>query len=529
MKSLNSNIMKKINENKYVKQTKKSFVSLLFSRAGLFVLLILLQIGLATYIYFHLDINMSYIVGGDSISKLIIMMFILNMKKVAPSNKVSWFLLISIVPTFGILAFLLSHYGIGYRREQRKVIELDLESRKYIDDKKQLYDRLRLENESLYTSSTYLDTMGFPIYQNTRSNYFKVGDDMYQSMLADIKKAESFIFMEFFIIDYGYMWGSILEELVKKVKEGVKIKLLIDGTNLITRVSTNFINDMDQLGIDCRVFSPMYPIVSTSLNNRDHRKVMVIDGKIGYTGGINLADEYINVYERFGHWKDCGLRIRGEAVKSLTIMFLNMWNSRSKQINDYSKYLIDYKINDANGYYIPLADNPMDDERLSKNVLLDMIYKANTYIYIMTPYLIVDDEIIKALQFRAKSGVDIRICLPHIPDKKIAFALAKDHYSELIPKGIRIFEYMPGFCHSKTWLVDSKQALVGTINMDYRALSQNFECGIYMYDTESIVEIKEDFDMFFDIGIEIKQEDIKNIKKKDIIVAKLAKPFAPLM
>lgn len=530
MYKFNKNIINKINENKYVKKTRSSIGNLIFSRAGLFVLLVILQILLMIYFYYNANIGISYLLGGDSLSKLLIMLVILNMRNVSNANKLSWFLLIAIFPTFGIIAFIMSHYSIGYKTEQRKVLNLDEESRKYFDKDKDLYERIEDREKRIYPIAKYLDDVGgFPTYRNTSSTYYKVGDDMFEAMLEDVKKAQKFIFLEFFIVDYGYMWGSLLEELVKKAKEGVEVRLLIDGSNLITRLKSNFPLEMASLGIECRVFSKMYPIVSTYQNNRDHRKVMVIDGKVGYTGGINLSDEYINVFERFGHWKDSGVRIEGSAVKSFSIMFLNMWSSLSSQTEDYSPYLKMYPNKEASGFYIPFSDNPLDNETISKNVLLDTINKAKNYVYLMSPYLIIDEEIRNSIKLAAKSGIDFRICLPHIPDKKIAFALAKDHYKELIEAGVRIFEYTPGFVHSKTWLADDKVAFVGTVNLDYRALYQNFECGLYMYKSNSLVEIKNDFDIFFDIATEINMEDVENIKIGSKLFAKIAKPFAVLM
>lgn len=530
MYKFNKNIIKKINENKYVKKTRKGLGSLIFSRAGLFAFLVILQLVLMIYIYYNSKIDFTYIMGGDTLSKFIMMLIILNMKKVSNANKLSWFMLIAIVPTFGIIAFLVSHYSIGYKREQRKVISLDKDSRKYIKKDKDLYEKIEDRERRFYPIAKYLDDVGgFPTYKDTSSTYFKVGDDMFEAMLSDVKSAEDFIFMEFFIIDYGYMWGTILEELVKKAKEGVKVRLLIDGSNLITRVRSDFPQEMESLGIECRVFSKMYPIVSTYQNNRDHRKVMVVDGKIAYTGGINLSDEYINVYERFGHWKDCGVRIKGSAVKSFTTMFLNMWFSLDNKPEDYSPYLKKYPDTEASGFYIPFADNPLDDETISKNVLLDTINKAKKYVYLMSPYLIVDEEIRNSIKLASKSGLDVRICLPHIPDKKVAFALAKDHYKEFIEAGVRIFEYTPGFVHSKTWLADGKVGFVGTVNLDYRALYQNFECGLYMYKSNSLADIRNDFDIFFEVGQEVNMEDVENIKLSSKIFSKIVKPFAVLM
>lgn len=525
-------LLNKLKKNKYVKKTKKGVGSVIFSRLGLFALLIIVQIVLLALAYRYLAMDDYLLFGSSSVLTFIMLMIILNIDGMNPYIKLSWFIFIFLAPTFGVIAFLMAHFKIGYRKEHRRVINIEEDSRKY-HEKIVKKDEIRDQDDKAFKKlATYLHkTGGFPAYKNTKSEYFKLGDYMFDSMIEDIKKAEDFIFMEFFILDYGYMWGTILEELAKKANQGVEVRLLIDGSNLITRLNSDFEEQMAEFGIKFRVFSKMYPIVSTYLNNRDHRKVVVIDGKCGYTGGINLADEYINEIERFGHWKDCGIRLEGDVVEGLAILFLNMWNAADKDSDaeDYSPYLATVSNKENDGYYIPFSDNPTDDERLCKNIYLDMVNNAKEYVYAFTPYLIVDNEIISALQNAAKKGVDVRIGLPHIPDKKIAFILAKNHYQELKKYGVKIFEYTPGFVHSKTWLADGKVAVVGTINLDYRALYQNFECGVLVYGSKSLKTIKEDFDEFFEIGQEVTKADVENMKTSTKVLGKLLKPFAPLM
>ena len=532
MKDYKKNVVNKIKENKYVKKTKKGLGSLIFSRAGLFAFLILAQIFILVGLYRYFGINQYYLFGGSSILSIIMLMVILNINDMDPCMKLSWALFIFVAPTFAIIAFWMSYFKIGYRSEHKRVLDLERESRIYHQRSLSKKELMATEDKRFINLATYLKYIGgFSAYKSSKSQYYKLGDTMFDAMLEDIKNAEDFIFMEFFILDYGYMWGSILELLVEKVNQGVEVRLLIDGSNLITRLHSNFEEEMEEFGIKFRVFSKMYPIVSTYLNNRDHRKVMVIDGKVGYTGGINIADEYINRYERFGHWKDCGLRVEGEAVESLTVLFLTMWNaSKNNEVDeDFSPYLEYVTAKEEDGYYIPFADNPTDDERLCKNIYLDMVNNARDYVYAMTPYFIVDDEVISALQSAAKKGVDVRLGIPHIPDKKVAFTLAKNHYPELLKYGVKIYEYTPGFVHSKTWLADGNIGVVGTINLDYRALYQNFECGVLVYKSKSLVTIKEDFDEFFKASKLVTDEDLENMKTSTKIAGKLLKPFAPLM
>lgn len=529
MKDEALNIIEKVNENKYVKKTKKSLISLFFSRAGVFIILVLLQLALIFYLYWYIDIEPSVLLGGDTVLRALIMLIILNMNSINPSYKLSWFMLIAIWPTFASAVFLLDHFSIGHKKEQEKVTRLEEAGRKYYNRDSNLNYYLKENKKKVYNVSNFFyDVGGFVTYNNTSTKYYPVGEDVFADILTAIRSAKDFIFIEIFIIDYGHMRGSILEELVKKVQEGVEVRLLYDGTNSLIRVKSDFREQMESLGIKCRVFSPMIPIVSTYYNNRDHRKIFVIDNKIAFTGGINIADEYINVFERFGHWKDCGLRLDGSAVESFTIMFLQMWNSTLDEMEDFSRYLPKYFDSKAEGYVLPFGDSPKDKEDYGKNALLSIIENSKDYVYMMSPYLILEDQIILTMINASKRGIDVRICLPHIPDKKIAFALAKTHYKQLLENGVKIYEYTPGFCHSKTWLSDDSSGFVGTINLDYRALYLNYECGVLMNETKAISQMREDFDVFFNIATEINLEDLANISPIEKAIGFVAKPFATL-
>lgn len=529
MNNERKNIMEKINENKYVKKTKKSLLSLLFSRAGAFFLLILIQIVLMVVLYKKLGINLSVLIGGDRVLTLILMVIILNMDSIGPDYKISWFILMTLVPAFGLAVFLLDHFNLGYKKEQKKIMELEKVCRKYYNRDLDLVEELKISDKRIYNYQNYFYSMGgFPTYRNTSTKYYQVGEDAFADILKAVRNAKDFIFIEIFIIDYGHMWGTLLEELVKKAEEGVEVRLLFDGTNSLIRVKSNFVDEMESLGIKCKIFSPLIPILSTYYNNRDHRKIFVIDNEVGFTGGINLADEYINVYERFGHWKDCGLRLEGAAVESFTLMFLQMWADSVEEASTFSRYLPKKTNPQAQGICAPFSDSPMNGEDYGKNSILTMLNNANDYVYIMTPYLIIEDELINAMTNATKRGVDVRICMPHIPDKKIAFAMAKTHYEHLIKNGVRIFEYTPGFSHSKVWLSDDSSGFVGTINLDYRALYLNFECGVWMKDTSALIEMKNDFDVFFNIATPISLEDAKNRPLLTKVVGFLAKPFSTL-
>ena len=309
-----------------------------------------------------------------------------------------------------------------------------------------------------------------------------------------MEKAEKFIFLEYFIVEKGYMWAKILEVLQRKVAEGVEVRLMYDGTCAFNYLPYRYPDEIKKMGIQCKMFSPILPVLSTHYNNRDHRKILVIDGKVGFTGGVNIGDEYINRRSPFGHWKDTAIMLEGDGVEGLTQMFLQMWNVTEK-CEDFGKYLQKENcgIQDDSGFILPFGDSPFDRELIGETVYMDIINRAEDYVHIMTPYLIIDHEMETALCYAAKRGVDVKLILPHIPDKKMPFALAKTHYPQLLKAGVRIFEYTPGFVHAKVFSSDGRKAVVGTINLDYRSLYLHFEDGVWIYRNQVIYDIKKDF------------------------------------
>ena len=289
------------------------------------------------------------------------------------------------------------------------------------------------------------------------------------------------------------MWEKILEILERKVQAGVEVRVMYDGTCAMFDLPYRYPEELKAKGMQCKMFAPIRPILSTHYNNRDHRKILVIDGKVGFTGGVNIGDEYINRVEKHGHWKDTAVMLKGDAVQGLTMMFLQMWNVTEKE-PEYGKYLQKAeKGSQAKGFVLPYGDSPFDDEPVGETVYMDILNRAKKYVHIMTPYLIIDQSMITALTFAAKRGVDVKLILPHIPDKKFAFALAKSHYKELLKAGVRIYEYTPGFVHAKIFTSDDEKAVVGTINLDYRSLYLHFECAAFLYQVEEIAEIEKDF------------------------------------
>ena len=526
MKNYNEKIKRIIYENRFVKKTRSSILKVIFGRAGLYLIFIFLQIYIFIKILRKLPIDPSVIFGSSALIAAVSLLIILS-TDVNPYEKLSWFFVIAAFPSFGIMFFILSRIDIGKKLEESSIIDSEDETNYLhsIDD--DLIDEIKTDDKEFYNLVKYLNDFGsYPVSKDNDAKYYRVGDDAIADMIEAIRGAKDFIFAEFFIIDPGYFWGTILEELAKKASEGVEVRLMYDGTNAILNLPRNFPEEMEKLGINCKVFSPIYPIVSTYYNNRDHRKIFVVDGREVFTGGLNLADEYINVEERFGHWKDTFIRIRGAAVQSFTIMFLQLWDSEEKE--DLERYLKIYP-KKSEGYLIGIGDNPIRKERFFKNIYMHILDTAKDYAYIMTPYLIIDNEMVKSLTFAAKRGVDVRLILPSIPDKKIPYMLAKSHYKKLIESNVRIYEYTPGFIHSKTWISDGRKAVVGSANLDYRALYLNFECGVYIHEHPVIEDILEDFEITFDIANEVSIEDVKKYPIYKKIGAAIIKPFAPLM
>lgn len=405
------------------------------------------------------------------------------------------------------------------------------QSKKYLKQNSQQKEKLKQENPQMDGMVSYMMEHGnCPVYGQTSVTYFPLGDDMFPEMLRQIEKAEKFIFMEYFILEEGYMWETILELLKKKVKEGVEVRVLYDGMCVLTLLPSFYPRILEKEGIRCKMFAPIKPLFSSHYNNRDHRKILVIDGKTGFTGGINLADEYINKKERFGHWKDTGLMIQGAAVQKFTCMFLEMWNVSERRDPDYETFLTapDTDRQD-DGYVIPYDVMPYGTERMGKQVYLDILNTACKYVHIMTPYLILDYEMITALTFAAKRGVEVAIIMPHIPDKKYAFALAKTYYNELLEAGVQIWEYEPGFVHAKVFVSDDKKAAVGTVNLDYRSLYHHFECGVFFYGNSEIKKVEEDFQKTKEKSIFITPADYKKLKLTTRLEGKVLRIVAPLM
>ena len=509
---------------------KKGITHLIFSRFFLTVLLLAAQIVIIVLICLWLTENLPVILHLYWLLTLVMVIYLFSTNMDA-SAKLTWMLVICLVPIFGALFLLWTQLNVGYK----KIKGL---TKKQIDDTlhilKQPENVVReLEHEGSGTDdlSKYLSHTGcFPVYDQTQVTYFPLGEDKFRAMLEELEKAEKYIFMEYFIVEEGYMWGRILDILIRKAKQGVEIRFMYDGMCEMSTLPADYWKLLEEQGIHAKVYAPIRPFVSSHYNYRDHRKILVIDGKVAFNGGVNLADEYINRIERFGHWKDTAVMLKGPAVESFTLMFLQMWYLDDMEA-DYETWLAApcEAVEKASGYVMPYCDCPLDGYKAGETIYIDVLSRATDYVHIMTPYLILDGELQTALTFAALRGVDVKIILPGIPDKKLAYSLAKSHYKTLVGAGVKLYEYTPGFVHAKVFVSDDIKAIVGTINLDYRSLYHHFECATYLYKTECIENIERDFQETLLKCREVTGESIKNEKVSYKVVGTLAKMIAPLL
>lgn len=514
------------------KKWKGGFFHIIFSRLGLIILLLLVQAMFLITLWAWLGETMSKVAyGGSTIFVIIVFLMLLNGNS-DPTAKISWLILIGTIPLFGSMFYAWTKTEVGHRKVKKRLHSLIAESTHAIPQKQEVLDELRQNDPSAGTLVDYMDRVGcFPIHKNTKVTYFPLGEKKFAAMLEQLEKAEKFIFLEYFIIDEGLMWGKILEILARKVKEGVDVRVMYDGTCELSTLPPDYPERMKQIGIPCRMFSPLRPFVATTFNYRDHRKILVIDGKVAFNGGVNLGDEYINHIEKFGHWKDTAVMLEGEAVQNLTLLFLQMWHVSDKEDMHPEKYLnVPYDVpKDAAGYVMSYGDVPLDEDKVGEMVYMDILNTANSYVHIMSPYLILDGELEMALKFTAERGVDVRMILPGIPDKSLPYAMARSHYKNLLKSGVKIYEYTPGFVHAKVFVSDDKKATVGTINLDYRSLYHHFECATYMEEAPCIKEIAQDFLTTQSQCREVTYDTIKHFSLWTKTLGLFGKIIAPLL
>ncbi len=456
-----------------------------------------------------------------------------------PAYKLAWSITILIFPIFGGLLYAM----LGGKKPARRMrTQIDASWKRFSKEIKQDEEILStiegLDKKVRGQVGYIVNYSGYPVYGNTNVKYYESGEENFPDMLEALRSAKKFIFVEYFIIGEGRMWNEILEILKEKAMSGVDVRLIYDDFGCLTLLPYKYGEELAKYNIKCVAFNPVKPIFSAVMNHRDHRKIMVIDGTIGFTGGINLADEYINEKDRFGYWKDTGVRLIGDAVCSLTTMFLTTWDAFylsndtlgnfTPELSLYQEILDKENKNDSLGFVQPYADSPLDEESVGENVYLNIINMAQDYVYICTPYLIIDNEMMTALCLASKRGVDIRIITPNIPDKKLVFAVTQSYYVQLVKAGIKVYQFEPGFLHAKSFVCDDEIATVGTINMDYRSLYLHFECGVYMYRNNTIYDIKEDFIKTMNQSIQMTEDKIKR-KLPMRVVQSILRLLAPMM
>lgn len=473
----------------------KKIIKIVFSRIFVVGVGILLQLAWIAAVVWGVSINFKPVSTIISILSILIVLWIVN-KKINPSYKLAWTILILVIPFFGVTVYLIFGQSRIARKMAREFQNIQKSTSDIFQENPETRKKLVMKDKRMSNQSKYIrDYAGFPLHKDTTAEYFPIGEEMFKAMVEELKKARHYIFLEFFIINDGRMWQTILDILVEKVKEGVDVRLIYDDMGCVTTLPYHFYKQLQEMGIKCASFNPLRPVLNIILNNRDHRKIMVIDGYVGFTGGINLADEYINEQVRFGHWKDTGILLKGEGVWNLTVMFLQMWSVITRMKCDFTAYT-PYEHHPepfaSDGFVQPYSDTPLDNEVVGENVYLNIINQAKDYVYICTPYLIIDNEMMTALCLAAKNGVDVRIITPGIPDKKIVFMLTQSYYEQLLEAGVKIYEYTPGFIHAKSFVCDDEVGVVGTINLDYRSLYLHFECGVWMYQSSAVMQIKED-------------------------------------
>ena len=486
---------------------------------------ILLQFGFAIFIQLFFKEHITIIgVFYGLISILIVLNLLKNSTRL--SNDIPWIILIILFPIFGTILLLTLGRSYAKNKLLRNIFIKEREYRDYL--KQDVGIREEMENKSLDNLKYIVNRSGYPVSKNNDITYYEFGEKFYPELLKELKKAKKFIFMEYFIISKGIMWDGILEILKEKAAKGVEVRILYDDMGSIAMLSTKYPKELATYNIKCISFNKLSPFRGIFMNNRDHRKMTIIDGKVAFSGGVNISDEYINIKSRFGRWKDNGIRIEGDAVWNLTVMFLTMWNANVNEDNDILKFKYDFsKKKKTSGYVSCYGVSPLHPDLIGEDVYLNVINSAKKYLYIMTPYLIIDTDMTNSLLRAAKRGVDVRIIVPGIPDKKLVYTQTTSFFKILHDNGIKIYKYKSGFVHSKVFVSDDVRSVVGTINMDYRSLYLHFENGVYMENVEEIMRVKQDMMTTFKESVLLKDHDVSVGLIKGIWQA-ILRLFAPL-
>ena len=490
-------------------------------RAVFVALSFLLQLGWILLQILALN-NSPYIAAATNLIAVLAVLKLYS-KHTNAAYKMPWIMLIMAMPVMGLSLYLLTQLAVSPRSIHKRVQSMKQRNGVFLE-REEIPRGLAPEEENL---AGYLKAYeGMPAWDGTATKYYGETLDALADMKKDLERAEKYIFMEYFILEDGEAFRQIREILERKAAEGVEVRLMYDDLGSIGTTSWRYAAELNKAGIQCRSFNPALPILNLFLNNRDHRKITVIDSRVAYTGGYNLADEYFHYSKPYGHWKDTGIRLEGRAVRNLTATFLELWNVNSRTSEDVSPYLtIDHRV-EGSGAVQPFGDSPLDGERSAENVYLTIINQAKRYVWVMTPYLIITDELSRALELAAKRGVDVRIITPGVPDKKTVWAVTRSYYAPLARYGVRIFEYAPGFCHGKMALCDGTVASIGTSNLDYRSLYLHFENNVVLYRCDAVTQMEADFREMFPICREM-TESYRSVTLKTW--QRILRLFAPLL
>lgn len=454
---------------------------------------------------------------------------ILISRKRNAAYTIFWLIIMMVLPVFGYLLFLLwGTTGLTHRSSLHIRDNLSYGG-SFLNQDPQTYARFIAAHPVRKRIGTYLQNEGFPIYQNTECAYFHLGELQFEQMIADMEQAQRFIFLNYFIIAEGRLWDRIHRTMLQKVKQGVEVRILFDDLGSITKISDSLSRELRSEGIQTVHFNPIdRNIFRLLINNRNHQKISIIDGNIGYTGGANIADEYANLNQRLGHWKDTAIRMEGEAVWGLTVIFLQMWDSQFSYKSDYQRYRPAGQPA-GNGFYQPFSDGPVNNpQNTAEEIYRQIISEARQYVYITTPYLVIDNSMMDVLCMAAKGGIDVRIITPKIWDHWYVHMVTQSNYEVLLASGVKIYEYTPGFMHAKMILSDDDHAVIGTINMDYRSFYLHFENGVWICGSAVLSHIKKDFQGIFAVSQEISPTDWKYRPFRLKAAQNVLRIFAPL-
>ena len=500
----------------------------LLNRATFMIIMALLEIAAMFSLFYWFRTKAAWIEVVLRVLSLLIVLAI-NKNSRHLSSDLMWVFIIILMPVAGTALYLLLGANLVSSRTFRNIFRSTAEAKRYYHQEPEVLSEACEKAPALAGQFRYIsDSAGFPVYRNTGFDYYGLGEQGYPEMLEALRSAKRFIFLEYFIIEEGEMWNGILGILEEKAKAGLDVRVMYDDMGSFGTLPLSYAKKLEEKGIRCLPFNRINPVLGIVMNHRDHRKIMVIDGTIAFSGGVNLADEYINAKQKYGHWKDNIIRVTGEAVWSFTVMFLTHWNALRPEDEDFGVFHAKALPGEVDGYIAAYGETPLDNENTAQNIYVNILNQATRYCYIMTPYLIIDTELINALILAAKRGVDVRILTPGIPDKKLVWRITRSYYRQLIQGGVRIFEYTPGFVHAKVFVADDCVATVGTVNLDYRSLYLHFENGTYLYGSKKTADIKRDWTEAAAVSREITEKEAANDPLSEFLLSVL-RVFAPLL